>query len=404
MRVAFIGNIANVHFRLARVLRDHAGIEADLFVSDSDAPGWRPEADDPALARGYPDWIHGGPWVTARSLLTPQAAPVTRRLAAYDLVVASGVGPVFAQHAGRPWAFFVTGADLTLKPFPWTFRRWHRWSRRLPQLVAGAHQRAAIRSADRILTQPFAPMVTALDRLGVAPEARSDQYFPLPVDVERYAPHGPVADEPADSDFVVFHPSRMMLDDSPIMRRAGQWKGNDRLLAGFARLVASGAAARPRLVMIEPPPGPAGARARTLVHQLGIEAHVDWVRPANGVRVTQPEMAALYRRADVVAVEFGIGWFGYVAVEGASCGRPVLCHVDEAVMERLYPWHPIQNAEDEVQVGQRLVDLAASPSRRHEVGVRSRRWIEEFHGPEAVADRYVSEFRRLAVELVGAPA
>lgn len=403
MRVAFLGNIANVHFRLARLLRERRGVDAHVFVSDSDAPSWRPEADDPSLAGHHPGWIHAGDWITARSVLAPRSAPVTRELAAFDLVVASGLGPAFAQHAGRPWAFLVTGGDLTVKPFPVTFRRWYpTWPRRAAQLVAGAHQRAAIRSADRVLAQPFAPMEEALDRLGVAPDARSDRYFPLPVDTDRFGPEGPVADRCPEADFVVFHPSRLVLDDSPPMRRTGQWKGNDVLLAGFAHLVASGAATHPRLVLIDQAASRDRDRARALIDELGVAEQVTWVEPADGEHLTQPEMAAWYRRADVVADEFGVGWFGYVTLEGAACGRPVLSHVDQAVMRRLYPWHPVIDARTPGEVGHRLVELASSPDGRKEAGARSRRWIEAFHGPQAVTDRYIEAFARLADELVGA--
>jgi glycosyltransferase involved in cell wall biosynthesis len=405
VRVAFFGNIANVHFRLAHLLRERGAIDAHVFIGDSAAPNWRPEVDDPSLADGYPDWIHFGHWVNARSVLRPRTSALARELSAFDLVVASGVGPVFAQHAGTPWVFLATGGDLTVKPFPLTFWRWYpSWARRFAQVVAGAHQRAAIRSADRVLAQPFAPMVDALDRLGVPEASRSHQYFPLPVDLDRFSPDGPVADEPVDSDFVVFHPSRLVLDDSPKMRRTGQWKGNDILLRGFARFVRSGVCERPRLVLVDQAASRARDEALRLIDDLDLADHVHWVEPADGVLLTQPEMAAHYRRADVVAVEFGIGWFGYVALEGAACGRPVVCHIDEPVMRLLYPWHPIQNAEDEVQVGERLAELAASPERRRAVGARSREWIEEFHAPDALAERYLAEFERLADELTVIPA
>jgi glycosyltransferase involved in cell wall biosynthesis len=404
MRVAFMGNIANVHHRIARLLRERGDVDAHVYVSDTAAPNWRPEADEPAYLDGYPDWIHPGPWVTARSILRPQSAPLTKELAQYDLVVASGVGPIFAQYAGCPWAFLVTGGDLTVKPFPMTFWRWYpTWSRRAAQLVAGAHQRSAIRSADAVLAQPFAPMTTALDRLGIGSGARSDQYFPLPVDTERFTPEGPLP-PPVDGDFVVFHPSRMVLDDSPKMRRSGQWKGNDILLRGFAQLVEAAVVERPRLVLLDQEASRDRSKARALIDELGLADHVEWIRPNDGTLLSQPEMAARYRQADVVAVEFGIGWFGYVALEGAACARPVLCHVEDDVMNQLYPWHPIVNAATPDEVGDRLVELARSPHRRREIGERSRHWVETFHSPAAVADRYLTEFTSLVDELVPSSA
>ena len=401
LRVAFLGNIANTHYRLARALRDDGAVDAHLFVSTSDAPGWRPEADDTHLTAGYPEWVHEGDWVTASSVLCPQRAAVTRELAAFDLVVASGVGPVFAQYAGRPWVFFVTGADLTVKPFPLTFWRWYpTLARRLAQVIAAIHQRRAIRRADRVLLQPFAPMVEAADRLAVTGQARSPRYFPLPVDTDRFCPHGPVADLATDADFVVFHPSRLVFDDSERMRRTGQWKGNDTLIRGFASFVRSGTAERPLLVLVDGPGSRDRAAARRLIAELGITRSVHWAVPPNGDLFRQPEMAALYRRADVVADEFGVGWFGFVTLEAAACGRPILSHDDEAVMADLYPWHPVVDASTADQVGDRLRQLAGQPDLRADLGARSRRWAEQFHSVDAIAGRYVDEFTSLAGELV----
>ncbi len=402
LRVAFLGNIANTHFRLARALREGAGIDAHVYVSDSDAPAWRPESDDPSLAGDLPPWVHQGDWVNPWTVLNPGSAPIVKSLARYDLVVVSGLGPIFAQHAGRPWAFLATGADLTVKPFPLSFWRWPTtWPRRAANLVIGSSQRRAIRRADRVLLQPFAPMVDAADRLGLSRRARSPLYFPLPVDTARFSPEGPVADLAADADFVVFHPSRMVLNDSRRMRRTGQWKGNDKLLLAFAHLVRSGAVARPRLVLVDQPASRDRDRARAMTGGLGIANHVVWARPPDGEHFTQPEMAALYRRADVVVDEFGVGWFGFVTLEGCATGRPVLSYLDEQVMSRLYPWHPVTVARTAADAGARLVELASSPERRQELGARSRQWAQSFHSPAAVTDRYVLEFDRLAGELLG---
>jgi glycosyltransferase involved in cell wall biosynthesis len=396
VRVAFFGNIVNAHLRMARALRDEADVDAHVFTSTSDSIGWRPEADDPSMAGGRPDWVHAGDWGTAWSILAPRRAPITKALADFDLVVASGVGPVFAQHAGRPWCFYVTGGDLTVKPFPLTFWRWYpTWSQRAGQVVAGAHQRRAVRRADQLLLQPFAPMVDAADRLGIAADRRSPGYFPLPVDTERFSPDGPVDGVAADATFVVFHPSRLVLDDSPRMRRTGQWKGNDVLIRGFADLVRARVTARPRLVLIDQPVSRDREQVRRLVAELRIEDEVVWIVPPRGEHLTQPEMAALYRRADIVCGEFGIGWFGYVVLEGAASGRAVLSHVDQAVMSQMYPWHPIIDASTPGEVCRRLTELARSPGLAREAGERGRAWIEAFHAPAAVATTYRDELARI---------
>lgn len=409
MRVAFFGNIANAQYRLVRALRDEGGVDAHLFIADSDVLSWRPENEDPELAGAYPGWIHAGNWVTARSLLDPARSAVARELGRFDLVVASGVAPVFAQHAGRPWCFMATGGDLTVKPFPATFWRWHpTWLRRAAQLVAGRHQRRAIRSADRLLYQPFAPFRDAAERLGLDTDRLLGEYLPLPVDVDRFDP-GAVLPSDAlevldqlgpDRDFVVFHPSRLVVDETPLLRRTGQWKGNGTLIHSFAELVRRGNVCRPCLVLIDSPGSRDREPIRRLVHDLELDDVVVWVRPPNGDVFSQPEMAALYRRADAVVDEFGVGWFGFVTLEACAMGRPVVSHLDQQVMGRMYPWHPVLEAQSPDEVADRFEALAGDPDVHRQVGERSRQWALEFHAPARVTERYVQAFRTLASELL----
>ncbi len=409
VRIAFFGNIANAQYRLVRALRSRAGIDAHLFIADSDVVSWRPENEDPDLAGAYPDWIHAGNWVTARSLVDPARSAIARELGRFDLIVASGVAPVFAQHAGRPWCFMATGGDLTVKPFPTTFWRFHpTWFRRAAQLVAGRHQKRAIRSADRLLYQPFAPFRDAAELLGLDTDRLLADYLPVPVDVDRFDPDAVLPDHAlgvldqigADREFVVFHPSRLVIEDTPLMRRTGQWKGNDTLVHGFAELVRRGNVSRPALVLVDSPCSRDREPIRRLVRELGLDDLVFWVRPPNGDVLSQPEMAALYRRADVVVNEFGVGWFGFVTLEGCAMGRPVVSHLDQEVMARMYPWHPVIEAKTPKQVADRFEALAADPDERRRAGERSREWALEFHAPDRVAERYVDAFTSLAAELL----
>ena len=410
LRAAFLGNVANTHFRCATALLER-GIDAHVFVSRSDAAGSRPENDEPALAAGYPEWIHEGDWITPQSLLAPWRAPITRRLAEFDVVVASGPGPIFAQFAGPPWAFYVTGGDLTVKPFPLTFWRWYpNLPHRAAELVAGAWQRRAARRADRVWMQEFEPTVDAANRLGVPTDARSPLHFPIVIDVAAFGPaSGDRAaerwadDAVGESDFAVFHPSRLVMDATPDLVRTGQWKGNDVLLRGFARFVRDTGATDARLVLPDRAHSRDVESAKSLVRSLGIEEQVRWLVPPDGTSFDQAHMRALYRRSDIVADEFGVGWFGYVTLEGLASGRPVLCHLDERVMATMYPEHPILDAADESHVARLLSELHADPERRRALGAAGRRWVGEHHSADAAAAVYVEAIAELATTRIGAP-
>lgn len=410
VRVAFFGNVANSHFRAAEALRKK-GLDAHLYISDTDSESSRPESSEPAMAAGYPDWIHLGNWIRPSTILNPLTAPITKHLADFDAIVASGPGPVYAQFARKPWAFMATGGDLTVKPFPLAFMDWYpSWPHRMAEAVAGMWQRRASRRADQLWLQPFAPMVGAADRLGIPSVRRVDRYFPLVVDTNWYSPAASpdasatafVANALGDADFVVFHPSRLVMNQSEKLVRTGQWKGNDRLLRGFADFVRRCPASNSVLVLPDSPLSRDLQQAKSLAFTLGIEQHLRWIRPPDGRFFDSDHMLALYQRSDVVCDEFGVGWFGYVTLEGLSTGRPVLSHVDEAVMGRLYPSNPIVDAKYPHEIAARLTELHRDPARREAVGRAGRSWAEKYHSPSAAPQPYLDGIRALLDSSPGA--
>ncbi|MCH2279729.1 MAG: glycosyltransferase, partial [Vicinamibacterales bacterium] len=96
------------------------------------------------------------------------------------------------------------------------------------------------------------------------------------------------------------------------------------------------------------------------------------------------ELASLYQSSDIVVDEFG-GWFGLSAVEGASCGRPVLNHVAEEVMASMYPdGHPFLQAKTAEEICD-LITMLADPGRRAPIGQASREWVLKHHDRGVVA-------------------
>lgn len=399
-RVAFFGNVANSHYRCVTAVRE-LGLDAHLFISRTDPPGCRPENESPEIAGRYPEWIHSGNWITPSSLLMPWRAPITIELAEFDAVVASGPGPIFAQFAGVPWAFYVTGGDLTVKPFPFTFWNWYpNLPHRLAEVLAGAWQRRGARRANRVWMQRFAPTVDAADRIGIPESVRSEQSFPFVIDTspfvggKRTAADRWVAEAIGSAEFVVFHPSRLVMEPTCQLVRTGQWKGNDVLFRGFARFIKdSGVDAK--LVLPDRVHSRDVEQARAMLATLGVSDHALWLSPPDGVSFDQEHMRALYHRSDVVVDELGVGWFGYVTLEGLASSRPVICHVDEEVMAQMYPNHPILDADGDWHVAERLKRLSDDTRFRRELGTAGRRWVEEHHSAEAAARTYVDAIEGL---------
>ncbi len=413
-RIAFWGNIANAHYPVVRALRGH-GIDAHLFVNDRDPAAWRPETDDPTLrsengAPNYPDWIHEGPWLQPIHTLAPWRSPILPILNGFDLIVASGTSPTVTQFAEPPVAFYTTGGDLTVRPFPLAFReRRGNLAHQAGHGALGFWQRRAIRRMSQIWTQPFRPFLEALDRLDVDPERIADTYFPLIVDTELFGPDPkPVPDWATtlvpEADFVVFHPSRLVLDESPLMLRSGQTKGSGVLLDGFASFVASGVAEKPMLLLPDNPASPERDAARQRIAELGIEDSVVWAAPPRPTGFHRTEMVHLYALADVTVNEFGAGWFGWVALESMSCGVPVISRIDEAVVAKLYGAdHPWIHAQGAPQLVERLRALANDREQLRQLGAMSRTWIAKHHGVDTAGRRAVASVLAATASL-GSPA
>jgi glycosyltransferase involved in cell wall biosynthesis len=211
----------------------------------------------------------------------------------------------------------------------------------------------------------------------------------------------PAARQLADgSDFVVFHPSRLMMRKRTARQREiGNWKKNDILLRGFALFARSGSARAPVLGLIDRTASPDVALAKDLVSELGISDRVRWlVAPRHG-GFLRHELIEFYSASDIVTDDFGVGWFGGVTLEGLAIERPVIQYIDEDVMRQLYPWHPIVSARTPEDVAEALERLFVDPDERAALGVRGREWIEEFHSHEAAAERYASAIRRAVAAL-----
>lgn len=412
MRVAFYGNIANNFYQIAKALRRHTDIDAVLYLKSDDQLTTLPESDDPALKGRYPDWIVTGKYFGPSTLLTPWRSPLVRHLRAADLSIVSELGPVYAQFCGKPTCFFTTGSDLTQFPFPHVFLPRRRWLTKagIIGFIQAYWLRRGIRRMTEIWTQPFAPYMAALSHLGIPADDRriAPAYFPLIIDTDMFrfdpaaAADPMVADIKARCDFILFHPSRLMIQDAPALRRSGQWKQNDLLFRGFAaflRRLPPEQAARAALVMPDRTLSNDVPLAKRMISEMGLDANVVWLKAQRPQGFTRHELIKLYSAADGVADDFGAGWFGSVVLEGASIGRPILSYIDEAPMRQLYDWHPILSAHTEEGIAQHLYQLHQNPAYKAEVGARGRAWIEAFHAEAAASSIYVQRIYEIAERL-----
>jgi glycosyltransferase involved in cell wall biosynthesis len=168
------------------------------------------------------------------------------------------------------------------------------------------------------------------------------------------------------------------------------------LFKGFELFARSSEVSHPLLVLIDRTESPDIALARHMIDELKISEHVLWLRPPRRDGFTRSELISLYGASDVVVDEFGIGWFGSVALEALAMAKPLVAYVDEGIMSQMYPWHPFQSGQTPEDVAAILVRLAGDSSARQAIGDRGRVWMETFHSYTAVAPIYATAITQLA--------
>ena len=321
-----------------------------------------------------------GPWATQRAILWPSSAPVTRALAEFDVALVTELGPIFAQYTDTKFFFIPTGWDLTSGPFPIRSRSTRtRGLGDLSASVIAGRLRNGIRAASGIWAAPFMPFTLAADRLGCALSAD----LPQPVDTTVFAPRAePEETTDGFEGLTIFHPSRMQFTPDPFLIETGQCKRNDLLIRGFSDALGQGLDAR--LMLIDRASSPDQDMAKRLIDEFGMNDVVEWLSAETSAGFSWRELASLYQSSDIVVDEFG-GWFGLSAVEGASCGRPVLNHVAEEVMASMYPdGHPFLQAKTAEEICD-LITMLADPGRRAPIGQASREWVLKHHDRGVVA-------------------
>lgn len=401
-RIALYGNIANIFYTIGKALRSSSEIDVHLYLESDTDLVQSPESEDPELKYGYPNWIHKDKSWNLRSAFYFWRKNIVKELNKFDLIILAGRGVVLSPLLYKKTAFYVTGSDLTLIPF------YNRVMLIYPTSVVKAIigqilQRIGIKFVNEIWTQPFSPFKSALNRLNVSDKKIIDKYFPLIIDSTLFS-YDANSFKSGDSNirmildnfkFVVFHPSRIMINSHEDLREAGQWKQNDLLFKAFADLVIKHGARDAVLVMPDREVSPDIIIAKRIIHELGIERNVIWIKGDNDYGFARNDLIKFYSIADVVADDFGIGWFGAVVLEGFAVGKPVLSYVDEEVMSILYPWHPVLSSNTREGNFQLLKKLYDNPHLKRKLGLEGRKWIEQFHSTESASRLYIEQFENI---------
>jgi glycosyltransferase involved in cell wall biosynthesis len=403
MKVAFYGNVCNNFYTLAKALRNELNIDAHLYLNDKVDIQHKPESDDPRLKDNYPDWIHLSKNWDVDPFLRRRRRTFIKELNKYDVVFLSDFGVILSPYLKGKALFYVTGRDLTLIPFPKMYAdKFKTIKDRLVWEYIGYMQRRGIKRASKILSQPFSPFVKALKKLNIKDGKVSNCYFPILMDLDVVKKNENALEEIDDFNksllapyrFVIFHPSRIALEQSDALIDSGQWKGNDNLFRALAVFIKKYKVKDICIAMPDRIYSGDRDKAKEIISDLGIQENIIWLKPPTPEGFPRLQLMNLYSIADVVADEFATGWFGSIVVEGAACGKPVLCYVNEEVMTKLYPWHPIISVKQPEAIAERIAELYFNPEKAKLLGESSRKWATEFHSIKEGTRIYINNFKR----------
>lgn len=223
-------------------------------------------------------------------------------------------------------------------------------------------------------------------------------FIPHPFDETRFTPGVDAARraqlcERLGADILFLAPARHASAET-----AGS-KRNDRILHAFARYVREaepkGAPKAGLVFLLWGDPKDYDASDK-LAEALGLAGRVVWHEC-----VPRPELAQLYRAADVVLDQFSdtVGSFGTTTVEAMASGKPVISYynpqVHEWCLDVLGTHPPVATARTVDDIYDRLVFAAEHPEWREAIGRLGRRWVEERHGLERISRMHADLYAKV---------
>ena len=253
-----------------------------------------------------------------------------------------------------------------------------------------------------IITQPFRPFRSALNKLHINGNKVSESYYPLLIDTNSIKYTAGARDEIDATNqeklkpfnFILFHPSRLFIEQKKNYVEMGVWKGNDNLFKGFAIFLKKYNITDACISMPERSHSPDILLAKQIITRLGIENNVVWLKPPSDEGFSRNELVKFYSLSNIVADEFATGWFGSIVVEGLACAKPTFCYVDEDVMKKLYPWHPIISVKEPEAIAEKIAEFYFDQETARAQGEISRKWAVEFHSLERGTNTYINNFQR----------
>lgn len=110
--------------------------------------------------------------------------------------------------------------------------------------------------------------------------------------------------------------------------------------------------------------------------------------------IPRNEALQLVQRADIFLDQFVMGDHGMAALEAMAYGKPVLCYIKPSMVDQYPRDCPIINANQD-DLAEALKPFLIDGELRHEMGKRSRAYVEKYHDAAKLALQLVSIYHGL---------
>lgn len=380
-------------YRIARLVNLDPNIRMDVYIHANDYEMFKSE-----ILEGE-NWVH--PIGTeVKEFQNLRKGRFWKKLGvSADLYLLSDDAPLFAYpKGGAKTVFLPIGFDLTVQPFPtMAIKRSMTFFGKLKRFVIAVIQNLRIRSMDQIWASPFPVLAQSLAK--IRKDVILKKFVPFPINYQSHrggieASSTPDLLSSLENKFLVFFPGRLMITKSETDLLTGQTKGAEEALRGFLKFQET-ACTDSRLILIDHSFSPDKEGIIQTISNLGAGNLVVWVKsPLSKSRLTNTEMASIYRRCNVILGDFGSGWFGQTAIEAAVHGKPFISYMDREFMDEHFGFNPFTLARTPDEICQQLTELYVSSEQRKLKGLEMRKWYEVFLSEDVVRRWYQHEIRK----------
>jgi glycosyltransferase involved in cell wall biosynthesis len=111
-------------------------------------------------------------------------------------------------------------------------------------------------------------------------------------------------------------------------------------------------------------------------------------------KVSRKEALLQMQRADIYVDQLILGHHGLAAVEAMAFGKPVICYIKPSLLNQYPAELPIINANPD-DIYDKLKMLIENSVMRNEVGLKGRKYVEEYHDHRKLAREMVSIYENV---------